>query len=383
MFKRNSRYLYLILIALMLVLIATPAFAAGECPSFTLPIRYGDTVTGTIDDKNYAVVYCLSVSRGDEIEVELSATRGDLDTLLVISSTTGEEVYANNDDASSTDKNSAIKITLDVSGNILIVASRYKLDEGSTTGSFRLTLRNTRRVVPTSPPTGATGGSKTGSTEPTVSDTLADCGKGASFITPLTVNTAVTGEITNTDTFKAFCFTAKRGDELTFSARNSSGNLDPVAVLTDTDLNVIERGDDISSSDSNVLFTATIPADGMYYISVSRFGGDSGRTTGEFSLLVSKPYTCDEPPLSYLLAGRWVNINDKGDVTIALTFTCNGKVTIETAEVISDVYTFEGTTLSLGDDVIVFENVIIVEGIMMGELSGELFMLVTEDMLDD
>lgn len=324
----------------------------------------------------------------------MTATSGNLDTYLALSSVDAETVYASNDDAAFGDTNSRLETRLTVSDNLAILASRYNLADGTTTGSFTLTLELVAPLLPTALPANPTkppiiGGSDAGS-DPGVGqqasanlDVPEDCGEGLDFMTPLQVNYVQTGEITDDDTFAAYCLYARAGDELTIEATATSGNLDTIVLLTTPQLEDLGSNDDIGNGNRNSRLEFTVEKDGLYIVSVSRFSGEDGTSTGEFDLLVSRPYTCDEAPWSYLVADRWISTDDDGNVELAFDFSCDGKVEVELqGEVTSVSYVFEGNTITLGSG-LAFEDVFVLETVMLASLNDSLFLLVTESALED
>ncbi|MFW5749044.1 MAG: hypothetical protein ACOCYT_05470 [Chloroflexota bacterium] len=109
----------------------------------TVPtIAYGDTVTGDISDSQFIMGYCFEGTAGDVVTVSMNATRGNLDTLVAISDPFFSEPFVQNDDfAQASGTNSRIEgFMLPADGQYLIVATRYQLDQGTTAGSFTLSL---------------------------------------------------------------------------------------------------------------------------------------------------------------------------------------------------------------------------------------------------
>lgn len=106
-------------------------------------IDYGDSVTGQISDSSAAAVYCFDGTRGDEVTFILEATSGDLDTLLIISDPAIENFFADaTDNVANSSSDSEIVLELPSSGEYLIFVTRVDLDEGTTTGGFRLTVES-------------------------------------------------------------------------------------------------------------------------------------------------------------------------------------------------------------------------------------------------
>lgn len=103
------------------------------------PISYGETVYGNITLKNYAITYCFYGDGGDTITINMMATSGDLDGYLALMNANTEDVLIEVDDVYGMDP--AIEYySLPYDGQYMIVATRYDLNAGSSTGSFELSL---------------------------------------------------------------------------------------------------------------------------------------------------------------------------------------------------------------------------------------------------
>jgi hypothetical protein len=103
-------------------------------------IDYGDTVTGEITNDSAAAVYCFDGNAGDDVTVSVEATSGNLDTVVILGDTTLEEFYASNDDISDSSSDSELSFELPMTGQYLILVSRYEMVDGESTGQFRMTL---------------------------------------------------------------------------------------------------------------------------------------------------------------------------------------------------------------------------------------------------
>ncbi len=108
---------------------------------------------------------------------------------------------------------------------------------------------------------------------------------------PLRYGESVTGTITHARFFQQYSFTGAVGDRVVITMEALSGNLDPLLLLGDADLNLIAEDDD-SGGGFNARLEITLPADGVYIIEATRYGQDSeaGQSTGDFrlSLLVEQ-----------------------------------------------------------------------------------------------
>ncbi len=103
---------------------------------------------------------------------------------------------------------------------------------------------------------------------------------------PLRYGDALTGTISS-DRFALFYrFSGTQGDVVTLRAERLTGDLDPLIVLRDSSDRTLPGGvnDDADDSTRDAALTYTLPADGDYIVSVTRYGVRDGLTTGDFRL---------------------------------------------------------------------------------------------------
>jgi len=357
---RNRLILFpLAMVALMLMLVSpvTPTIQAQSgCPDGSTLIEYGESITGSIEKGAPAVLYCVEVAVGDELVVEMKATSGNLDSFLAITTVDAEEVLATNDDVESGVSDSRIEYEATESGEILVMATRFEFADGTTTGDFDLTL-DCENCTATSDK------GDTGAVENNCPD----------IFDVLEYNETVTGEVTDEAYFIFFCFNGREGDEITLDVRATSGDLDTRLIIADIEVTeTLAENDDRETGNTDSLLEYTVEADGPYLIAVGRFQGEEGSTTGEFELAIEGPTTvvagdpgdCETPPLSDLVTGTWIIESD--DIVLEMQFNCKGQVSVSiNGDIDTFDYAFDGLTIVVGNDNLVFENVVVVEGLMM------------------
>ncbi|MCZ7547287.1 MAG: hypothetical protein M5R40_28875 [Anaerolineae bacterium] len=123
----------------------------------------GQAATGTITDANYMNVWRYESPGNETINVAVEATSGNLDTTLVVISSSLDVLAVNDDiDPSNGNFNSAISgLIIPNADTIFVIVSRYDTQAGSTTGAYRvlLTTGSGGGMITTG---GTTGGSTTG-----------------------------------------------------------------------------------------------------------------------------------------------------------------------------------------------------------------------------
>ncbi|HEX2908862.1 MAG TPA: PPC domain-containing protein [Phototrophicaceae bacterium] len=123
------------------------------------PLTFNAPVAGAITSSQPYQAYSFSGQAGDLVSVALNANSGSLDPLLLVVDPNGNQV-AFNDDASDGITNSLVaNLSLVLSGDYTIIATRYGQDIGGTEGGYDVTLTGavTEGVVPDFPdlPNGA------------------------------------------------------------------------------------------------------------------------------------------------------------------------------------------------------------------------------------
>lgn len=115
----------------------------GVSPS-TVPLAYGQTLTGEINDEQYLLFYVFDGEAGDVVTIEVTPLSGNLDAVLHLYQSVGNQwlEIANNDDAPSGGTFAPLldSIILPSTGKYLIAVNRYGLDLENTFGTFAITL---------------------------------------------------------------------------------------------------------------------------------------------------------------------------------------------------------------------------------------------------
>jgi hypothetical protein len=121
---------------LLLAVIAALLASAAPATAQDLPL----SVTGTIDDGTPFVEVPFTIEQPNSIlTADMRPTSGDLDTLLYLVDEDGV-VIAENDDRAEDDYSSRLLFSVDEPGAYTIVATRYKVRDGKTSGDFELAV---------------------------------------------------------------------------------------------------------------------------------------------------------------------------------------------------------------------------------------------------
>lgn len=109
-----------------------------------VPLSYGQTATGEINDDIYVRFYVFEGMAGDIISVSVEHQSGDLDSVLHLFQASGSdwvEIATNDDSPLGATYEALLRgIILPQTGKYLIAVSRYGLAQESTSGTYSLTL---------------------------------------------------------------------------------------------------------------------------------------------------------------------------------------------------------------------------------------------------
>ncbi len=130
---RREQFKFIIWLCWALFLSITPALTGAQSDT--------QVVTGSIDDQTPFVEIPLSVPEDNTaLTVDIQPLSGDLDTLLYLVDGAGA-IVAENDDRERGDYSSLIEFPAAEAGQYTIIATRYGVIDGSSSGEFELVIR--------------------------------------------------------------------------------------------------------------------------------------------------------------------------------------------------------------------------------------------------
>jgi hypothetical protein len=237
-----------------MLLLLTLTVAAQE-NSETQTLVIGSLVEGAIDDETPRVVYQMAGSRGAVVRFRLTAIDGDLDPVLTVFQEDGEILFRRDDTLGSRDVESTLTFT--ENGLLYIVVGRFGYSLGTTSGAYELSIE---RI-----------------------GVLSEQGTNLQYGIP------ITSTITNTQPQIYYTFQADAGDIVTIEMVRSSGTLDPLLQVVDSNRFLIAENDDASGDTRNSrIENLTIQASGTYIIVATRYGEATGESVGSFVLIVGE-----------------------------------------------------------------------------------------------
>ena len=240
-----------------------------------LPLAYGDTVSGNIDDNISAVTYRFYGSAGDTITVTMSRAGGDLNSYLYLLDTDGQLLFEDNDSGGG-NGDARLVYTLPNDGAYLIVATRLGQMQGTSAGSYMLTLQSD------APPPAVTV-----TPEPTLPPEYVT-------LTPIRYGETVEGELSDARYMDFYVFLGHEGDPITIEMDSLNADqpngLDPLLILLDDGrIPLVENDDIIEGQERDARIEYTLPKTAYYAIVATRFEQDAGTSAGPYTLTLSGP----------------------------------------------------------------------------------------------
>lgn len=225
-------------------------------------LNYVSTVQGNVDDELVLNYYTFAALADDLITVTMTRTSDDLVPLLGIQDVNGELLDRETADLSG--RRAVMNFLVPESGWYALIATREDVDEGTSIGNYQLQFEGSSVVGELS--------------------SAPDIGVTATVVSSGQVQE---GDISDEQVTLYYLISLDRDEEVVLSMRRTTGDLEPLVAMMDTDLSVIERGrPDLAGRTSTLTFTA--PSDGWYVVATTRDGADAGLSSGGFALQIGE-----------------------------------------------------------------------------------------------
>ena len=286
-------------------------------------------VTGAVTMAVSETVYSFYGQAGNVVTIEMLGLSGNLDSYLVVYDAYPSQNPLTYDDDSAGNANAMIaSYSLPYTGYYYIVATRYGRETGSSTGNYQLSLSAGGSVPPV---VGGTSGQQGGE---------------------LVYGSVVTGAVTTAVSETVYSFYGQAGNVVTIEMLGLSGNLDSYLVVYDAypSQNPLTYDDDSAGNANAMIASYSLPYTGYYYIVATRYGRETGSSTGNYQLSLSAGGSV--PPVVGGTSGQ-----QGGEQA----FMCNGvevpESTLVTFEDVRPGFTYQVTVLGLDgfDPVIALE----------------------------
>ncbi|MHB8627624.1 MAG: pre-peptidase C-terminal domain-containing protein [Aggregatilineales bacterium] len=224
-------------------------------------LNFDQPATGQITHDTFRQVYSLAGRNADVITLNLAATSGTLDPLLILTDDQGALIARANGEGQYL--SAAIQaLPLPHDGTYFVIATRFGQDRGVTVGGYTLTLTHVGL------------GANTGSAS----------------VTPIRYNDSPIGQI-DTASRQLYAFSAQRGDLITITMQRISGDLDSYLILTDAQGHTLATSDDDPANPGTLdaaIRDWLVRATDDYQIIATRFGQAAGTSHGAFVLSLTR-----------------------------------------------------------------------------------------------
>jgi len=242
-------------------LASAPLDELGVEPN-TVVLNNDPNSQGMIDDENPINYFAFAAQEGNLVTITMTRTSDDLIPLLGVQNSNGDLLDRETADLS--ERRAVMNFLVPETGWYVIIATREDIDEGTTSGGYQLQFAGSSFIGETAaaPDIGVTA-------------TVVRSGQVAE------------GDISDGQVTFYYLISLDRDEEITLTMRRTTGDLEPVVAMMDTDLSVIERGlPDLAGRTSTLTFTA--PTRGWYVIATTRDDAEAGTSAGGFALQIGE-----------------------------------------------------------------------------------------------
>lgn len=231
-------------------------------------LRYGDTVYNSIDNMEPELFYFFRARQGDIVNIHMQTRAGDLDPYIRVVDN-NSYVLAHNDDFPGAGTDALIQgFMIPADGTYYVIASRYGLAAGSSSGSFLLTVEESEN---------------------------SGIGNSPLAAVPLRAGAAVEGALTESRSEQYYRFEARKDDIISVSMDRTGGNIDAFLVIADLQMTELAVNDDGGDGQNALIADFLVPADGSYYVIATRFERELGTTTGPYRLRLTNQGNAFDP----------------------------------------------------------------------------------------
>ncbi len=236
---------------------------SGSSPMAPLPIRFGESLSASLDHGLYERFYSFEADEGDLITIRMQrGAVGDLDSYLILADADFAPIMEDDDGGAAQQDSRITEYRIPATGRYHIIATRYDRARGGTTGAYRLSLE-----VLDDPQLAAPA------------DAVS-----------LKYGTSVSGKINGDNEQDLYAFYGRRGDVVAISMTRVDGNLDAYLELLNSGQEIVTKNDDTANSQNSLINNFALPATGMYYIRARRYSGTDGNpnTAGAYVLVLAE-----------------------------------------------------------------------------------------------
>ncbi len=228
-----------------------------------LPLKYGESRSGTLSHAQFERFYSFQAEAGDLITIGMErGASGDLDSFLILADADFAPIQEDDDSGIEFQDALITDYRIPAGGRYHVIATRFDGERGATSGDYRLRLD-------------------------ILDDPFVDA---AADAISLSYGTSVTGKISGDNEADLYAFYGRRGEVVSISMTRVDGNLDTYLELLNAAQEAVTRNDDTGDNQNSLIDKFAIPATGMYYIRARRYAGTDGNpnTAGSYVLVLAE-----------------------------------------------------------------------------------------------
>jgi hypothetical protein len=223
---------------------------------------HAGSISARITPDNTLVTWRFTAEQGTDISAVMSRVSGDLIPFLALQNT--DEETLERAEAQPGESSVELRFTIETSGEYILVATRYDLDAGTTTGDFILSVNGATLTEPINPDLDL----------PIVADTPAILLEPASMMR---------GNVSDAQSAIFYLTFVEARSTLEVTIQRTSGDLQPQIVLLDLEQNVISRDGVAEGDQYTVTYEPT--RDEWVLVAATRVDVDAGTTSGNYVVI--------------------------------------------------------------------------------------------------
>ncbi len=261
-------FLILCLFSLSTVIVAQDATAEATSDNQTL--TYSVASIGEISDSTFSQVWTLTTASADRINVHVERTDGNLLPTVSILDASDKPISQSNVDQTGA-ASDIENLKLSGAGTFKVLVQRVNADKGTSTGKYSLLI--------------------------TPLATAEDNPNNTVILGDVEYDKPINGEITSTQWYQRYSFTANGQDVIRISAKRTSGTLYPEIEVLDANGASLNKGYTDDTGGQATLEKVKLPSAGQYTIAVTRASRFNGATAGTYQLDVTLVGAGEDNPM--------------------------------------------------------------------------------------
>lgn len=247
------------LLVILFAAVSSTGFAQDATPETDKTLTYSVEAAGEITNSTFSEEWTLETASADRIMVQVERTSGNLLPDISILDATDQQIAQSGGPDRTGAAAKIENYTLPGAGTYKVLVQRVNGGTGVTTGGYRLLV--TPRATAEDNPNNIIS----------LGDILA--------------GTTVNGELTGTQWYQRYTYTAAGADIIRVTAKRTGGTLYPEVEILDANGSSLQTGyADYSNSDIAQINYFELPQAGDYTIAMTRASRFNGETAGTYQL---------------------------------------------------------------------------------------------------